>query len=110
MISKGFTNNREIDNLPEEINSLEAYSKLEKGEVSIAEPNLPPQLILDLVIDECEIAKKEYLTLISDIHEVLEHCDDLTNDQKLEYCTSERFYMKEYLKHALVKINRCFPD
>ena len=89
---------------------MESPLYLEKRETQISELNLPPQLIHDLVIKECEIAKKEYLALINDIHGVLEHCDDLTNDQKLEYCTSERFYMKQYLKHALVKINRYLPD
>ena len=89
---------------------MEAQSYLDKIKPQISEVNLPPQLIHDLVIKECEIAKKEYMTLINDIHSVLEHCDDLTNDQKLEYCTSERFYMKQYLKHSLVKIHRCFPD
>ena len=89
---------------------MESQSYFDKKGTQISEINLPPQLIHDLVIKECEIAKKEYLTLINDIHGVLEHCDDLTIDQKLEYCTSERFYMKQYLKHALVKINRCVPD
>jgi len=89
---------------------LEAQSYLDKIEPQISELDLPPQIIHDLVLKECEIAKKEYMTLINDIHSVLEHCDDLTNNQKLEYCTSERFYMKQYLKHSLVKINRCFPD
>ena len=89
---------------------MEAQSYLDKIEPQISELDLPPQIIHDLVLKECEIAKKEYMTLINDIHSVLEHCDDLTNNQKLEYCTSERFYMKQYLKHSLVKINRCFPD
>jgi len=89
---------------------MEIQPYLDKGKTQISEVNLPPELIHDLVIKECEIAKREYFNLINDIHEVLEHCDELTNDQKLEYRTSERFYMKQYLKHALVKINRCFPD
>jgi hypothetical protein len=89
---------------------LEVNSHLEKGEFQERAVDLPPELLHDLIINECEIAKKEYLNLISDIHSVLENCEKLTNDQKLDYCTSERFYMKQYLKHAMVKINRIFPD
>ena len=48
--------------------------------------------------------------MINDLHNVLKNCKDLSNDEKLEYCNSERHYMKEYLKHALLKINTCFPD
>ena len=48
--------------------------------------------------------------MINDLHNLLKNCNDLSNDEKLEYCNNERYYMKEYLKHALIKINTCFPD
>ena len=64
----------------------------------------------DLVIQECEINKQDYLIMINDLHNLLKNCKDLSNNEKLEYCNSERHYMKEYLKHALIKINTCFPD
>jgi ribosomal protein S15P/S13E len=48
--------------------------------------------------------------MINDIHNLLENCKDLSNEQKLEYCNSERHYMKEYLKYTLIKVNKRLPD
>lgn len=48
--------------------------------------------------------------MINDVHNVLNNCEGLSNDQKLEYCNSERHFMKQYMKFSLIKINRCFPD
>lgn len=58
-----------------------------------------------MVIEKCEQAKKEYFTMMSDIHSLLLECEHLNNQQKLEYCNSERYFMKIYLKLALFKIN-----
>jgi len=48
--------------------------------------------------------------MINDVHALLENCNDLSNTQKLEYCNSERHFMKQYLRQALIKVNKCFPD
>ena len=57
-----------------------------------------------------ESVKNEYMTMISDVHNVLNNCEAVSNDQKLEYCNSERHFMKQYLKFSLIKINRCFLE
>lgn len=64
----------------------------------------------ELFILKCESVKDEYMTMINDVHIVLNNCEGLSNDQKLEYCNSERHYMKQYMKFSLIKINRCLPD
>lgn len=48
--------------------------------------------------------------MINDVHSMLQDYEKLSNDEKLEYCNSERYYMKMYLRHALIKINKCFPE
>jgi len=48
--------------------------------------------------------------MAEDIHAILRIREDLTNFEKLDYCNSERHYMKQYLKHTIIKINRILPD
>jgi hypothetical protein len=48
--------------------------------------------------------------MVEDIHTLLLNCEELSNNEKLDYCNSERFCMKQYLKHMLIKVNRNFPD
>jgi len=67
-------------------------------------------LVNDLIVQECDVAKKEYFIMVKDIHTLLKNCKEFSNDEKLNYCNSERFYMKQYLKHTLIKVNRNFPD
>lgn len=47
----------------------------------------------------------EYLSILNDIHSILSNCPDLTNTQKLDFCTNQRYFMKLYLKEILKKIN-----
>ncbi|MFW9825871.1 MAG: hypothetical protein ACFFE4_23230 [Candidatus Thorarchaeota archaeon] len=49
-------------------------------------------------------ADSEYLSISADIHSILSNYPDLTNNQKLEYCISQRYFMKLYLKEVLIKI------
>lgn len=51
-------------------------------------------------------AEEEYLSISADIHAILSNYPDLTNDQKLEYCINQRYFMKLYLKEVLIKINK----
>ena len=48
--------------------------------------------------------------MVEDIHAILNNREDLSNYEKINYCNSERHYMKQYLKHAMIKINRILPD
>ncbi len=56
---------------------------------------------------ECKphYAKDEYLIISNDIHSILSNCSNLTNNQKLEFCNSQRYFMKLFLKDMLMKIN-----
>lgn len=48
--------------------------------------------------------------MVNDIHQLLENCENLNNNQKLDYCNNERYFMRQYLKYTLIKVNNCFPD
>jgi len=48
-----------------------------------------------------ENAKNEYLVILNDIHLILINYPNLTNNQKLDYCSSQRYYIKMYLKEVL---------
>ena len=48
--------------------------------------------------------------MVEDIHAILSNREELSNFEKLNYCTSERHYMKQYLKHTMIKISRILPD
>jgi len=48
--------------------------------------------------------------MAEDIHAIISNREDLSNNEKINYCNSERHYMKQYLKHVMIKINSIFPD
>jgi hypothetical protein len=48
----------------------------------------------------------EYLSISNDIHSILSNCPDLSSDQKLDYCNSQRYFMKMYLKEIVVKLKK----
>lgn len=54
-------------------------------------------------------SKNEYLAISNDIHSILSNCPDLTNNQKLDFCTNQRYFMKLYLKEVLIQINKVYP-
>ena len=49
--------------------------------------------------------KDEYLAISNDIHSILSNCSELTNTQKLDFCTNQRYFMKLYLKEVVIKLN-----
>jgi hypothetical protein len=49
--------------------------------------------------------RSEYLSISNDIHSILSNCPDLTSNQKLDYCNSQRYFIKLYLKEMVIKIN-----
>lgn len=110
LISRGFINNKEIENTFEVINPNESNLNLNREEVVPGEISNCITNPIDLIIQECDIAKNEYLTMAEDIHTILKNCEDLSNFEKLDYCNSERHYMKQYLKHTMIKLNRILPD
>lgn len=48
-------------------------------------------------------AKTDYLVILNDIRSILSNVKNLTNNQKLGYCNSQRYYIKLYLKEVLKK-------
>ncbi|MFW9828630.1 MAG: hypothetical protein ACFFEY_13645 [Candidatus Thorarchaeota archaeon] len=44
------------------------------------------------------VAKYDNFKLLKDIQNVLQSCKDLTNKDKLLYCQSQRYFMKQYLR------------
>jgi hypothetical protein len=42
----------------------------------------------------------ENLNILKDIQDILQNCTILTQKEKLEYCKSQRFFMKLYLKEV----------
>jgi len=48
--------------------------------------------------------KKNYLLMLNRIRSILNSCPDLTYEQKFDYCSIERYFMKLYLKECIVGI------
>jgi hypothetical protein len=42
------------------------------------------------------------MTIIKDLQKIIERCGKLSDEEKLDYCNSQRYFIKEYLK----KMNR----
>jgi hypothetical protein len=92
------------------INSLSEYKKKYPIE-SVCENKGPSlNLIKNNEIKRSEYksnnSKKEYLAISNDIHSILSNCSELTNSQKLDFCTNQRYFMKLYLKQVIIKLNK----
>ena len=48
-------------------------------------------------------AKTDYLVILNDIRSILSNVNSLNNNQKLDFCYSQRYYIKLYLKEVLKK-------
>ena len=48
----------------------------------------------------------ENLVILEEIGEILKNCTILTEKQKLDYCESQRFFMKLYLKEVNREFNK----
>ncbi len=55
--------------------------------------------VYKIIEDICD----ENLTTLQKIHAILLNCSNLSKKQKLEFCESERFFMKLYLKKLQTK-------
>ena len=109
-ISKGFSNSKEVVQFIETVQPNIDSPLINSGKTQVGDNDFNSNLVNDLIIQECDIAKKEYFVIVEDIHTLLKNSKELSNNEKLVYCNSERFYMKQYLKHVLIKVNRNFPD
>ncbi|MBY9008124.1 MAG: hypothetical protein KGD63_15395 [Candidatus Lokiarchaeota archaeon] len=47
---------------------------------------------------------EESFEMAKDLENILKNCSDLTNEQKSDYCKSQRYFMKQYLKKLNKKI------
>jgi hypothetical protein len=45
------------------------------------------------------------MTMIKDIQKIIEKCADLSTQEKLDFCKSQRYFIKEYLKNLNRKHN-----
>ena len=59
------------------------------------------KLANELVEEEIEDLCDENLTSLQKIHSILLNCGNLSKNQKLEFCESERYFMKLYLKKLM---------
>lgn len=50
--------------------------------------------------------KKTYLELLKKNHSIFLNYKDLTNKQKIDFCSLERYLMKLYLKEVLLKLTK----
>lgn len=91
------------------ISSLIAYKNRYPIETNhdLSEEILSENLFQEKNTLECQPhdAKEEYLIISNDIHSILSNCTNLTINQKLEFCNSQRYFMKLFLKEILIKIN-----
>ena len=109
-ISKGLINNDDFANIVERGKSLDNMIQLDNGEIRLYSKYSDSALNENCVVKKCDEIKKEYMIMMDDIHTLLKNYENLSNKEKLEYCNSERYYMRMYMKHALIKINHCIPD
>jgi len=86
------------------INSLQDYKKYYPVNNSIGNNDYLRKIHpneLNTVVSGLNEAKNEYLAISNDIHSILSNCPDLNNNQKLNFCCNQRYYMKLYLKEVL---------
>ena len=55
------------------------------------------------IIPNINILNQSYQKAV-EVHEILLKSEDLTNNQKLDFCSVGRYFMKQYLKDIVKKI------
>ncbi|MFW9879811.1 MAG: hypothetical protein ACFFG0_42600 [Candidatus Thorarchaeota archaeon] len=80
--------------------SNESYTKINEPNVNIIDNSGNRNAQYDK-----EDPKNEYLAISNDIHAILSNCADLSNSQKLDFCTNQRYFMKLFLKDLVIKLN-----
>jgi len=66
--------------------------------------NLNDKIEINSLEQKVSNTKTEYLSISNDIHSILTSCPDLTSNQKLDYCNSQRYFMKLYMKEIVIKL------
>ncbi|MFW9784687.1 MAG: hypothetical protein ACFFFB_20575 [Candidatus Heimdallarchaeota archaeon] len=85
------------------ISSLSIYKK--KYSLDIETSNQRKKLEVNEVSSSTNLnTKTEYLSISNDIHSILINCPDLSTDQKLDYCNSQRYFMKMYMKEIVINL------
>ncbi|MFX1419972.1 MAG: hypothetical protein ACFE9N_13720 [Promethearchaeota archaeon] len=81
----------------------ENHSKIEKlGQQDTNEDSISSEKQnIEVTNVNIEILCDENLTTLQKIHAILLNCVNLSKKQKLEFCESERYFMKLYLKKLL---------
>ena len=66
--------------------------QLESGEIRFKSNPTIADLNDSSIIQKCNEIKQEYMTMMDDIHSLLINYEDLSNNQKLEFCNSCLLY------------------
>ncbi|MFX0039582.1 MAG: hypothetical protein ACFFCY_04980 [Promethearchaeota archaeon] len=72
--------------------------KIHSSEISVRNSKNPEKILAESVDENIENLCDENLTTLKKIHAILLNCLNLSKQQKLEFCESERYFMKLYLK------------
>jgi restriction endonuclease Mrr len=72
--------------------------KIDSSEISVRTSKNPEKKLAESVDENIENLCDENLTTLKKIHAILLNCLNLSKQQKLEFCESERYFMKLYLK------------
>ena len=78
-------------------------SQIEENELTLNLKNLFYEDEINIhsnndIENESEEDSNDNLIILNEIKAILQNCSNLTEKQKLEYCNSQRFFMKLYLK------------
>ncbi len=77
--------------------------KIDNGEPSERNLENSEEISAERVDHNIENLCDENLTTLKKIHAILLNCINLSKHQKLEFCESERYFMKLYLKKLKTK-------
>ncbi|MEJ2251688.1 MAG: hypothetical protein P8Y70_20335 [Candidatus Lokiarchaeota archaeon] len=56
---------------------------------------------IDIKLKRNEFDKHDYLQMIKEIRQIIKECSFISDQEKVDYCKSERYFMKLYLKRIL---------
>lgn len=60
----------------------------------------------DFLKQELDINNNDNLTILKELNTILQNCSNLTVKQKLNYCDSQRYFIKLYLREFNKKLLR----
>lgn len=92
------------------LNSLNNYKKTYFFEDNLNTQETTPKDILNKKVDDLYSnrfgGEADYLAISNDIQSILTNCPDLSTSQKLDYCNSQRYFIKMYLRNIVLKLKR----